>query len=159
VEIDARALRVTRRWSTAPCRQPVSHGHRHEASSALQWMPERRDGRVRLRSWKVIATLPIGTGVDGAAYDPATGDAFASNADGTLTVIPQDSPNAYHVVETVQTSPGSRNMGLDPTTHRLYLPGAKFGPVPAQATPENPRRRAPMLPGSFVLMVVERGAR
>ena len=60
---------------------------------------------------KVVATLPIGTGVDGAGYDPASADAFASNADGTLTVIHQDSPDQYHVAETVQTAPGVAQHG------------------------------------------------
>ncbi len=92
-----------------------------------------------------------GTGVDGAAYDAAYGDAFASNADGTLTVIHQDTPDQYHVAQTVQTAPAARNMGLDPTTHRLFLVSAKFGPAPAGG-----RGRGPVLPDTFVLMVVER---
>jgi DNA-binding beta-propeller fold protein YncE len=100
---------------------------------------------------KVVATLPIGTGVDGAGYDPSSGDAFASNADGTLTVIHQDSPDQYHVAETVQTPQGSRNMGLDPSNHRIYLVSAKFGDVP-----EGGRGRRPVLAGTFTLMVVER---
>ena len=100
---------------------------------------------------KIVATLPIGTGVDGAGYDPATGDAFASNADGTLTVIHQDSPDTYHVVENVPTAQGARNMGLDPTTHRVFLVSAKFGAVPAGG-----RGRPPVLPGTFSLLVVER---
>jgi len=104
----------------------------------------------------VIATLPIGQGVDGTAYDPATGDAFASNVDGTLTVIHEDTPNTFHVVETVQTAPSGRNMGLDPATHRLYVVAAKFGPPPAESTATNPRRRPPVVPGSFMLMVIER---
>lgn len=105
---------------------------------------------------KVVATVPIGRGVDGAGYDPATGDVFASNLDGTLTVIHQDSPDRYRVAQSLPTALNSRNMGLDPTTHRLYLAGAKFGPVPAESTAANPRRRVPMIPGSFVLMVIER---
>jgi len=107
---------------------------------------------------KVVATLPIGMGVDGAGFDPATGDAFASNADGTLTVIHQDSPDKYHVLENVSTPQGSRNMGLDPTNHRVYIVSAKFGPVPDGG---KGRGRAPVLPGSFSLMVIERapGAR
>ena len=60
---------------------------------------------------------------------PASGDAFASNADGTLTVIHQDSPDQYHVVENVPTPQGSRNMGLDPTNHRVFIVSAKFGPA------------------------------
>ena len=98
---------------------------------------------------KLVATIPIGAGVDGAGYDPSTSNAFASNADGTLTVIHQDSPDQYHVVETVSTPIGSRNMGLDPTNHRLFVVSAKFGPVPAGA------RRGPVLPGTFTLMTIE----
>jgi DNA-binding beta-propeller fold protein YncE len=97
----------------------------------------------------VVATLPIGTGVDGAGFDPAFGNVFASNADGTLTVIHQDSPGQYHVADTVETPQGSRNMGLDPSTHRIYLASGKFGPPPAAG------RRGPVLPGSFTLLVIE----
>jgi DNA-binding beta-propeller fold protein YncE len=90
-------------------------------------------------------------GVDGAGFDPATGDAFASNADGTLTVIHQDTPDTYQVVENVQTPPSSRNMGLDPTTHRIFVASAKF-----EAAPAGGRGRGPMVPGSFAVMVVEK---
>jgi hypothetical protein len=92
--------------------------------------------------------------VDGAGYDAASGDAFASNADGTLTVIHQDTPDQYRVVQTLQTAPAARNMGLDPATHRLYLVSAQFGPVPPGG-----RGRGPVLPGTFTLMVVERQPR
>jgi len=101
---------------------------------------------------KMLTTVPIGTGVDGAGYDAATADAFASNADGTLTVIHQDSPDKYSVAQTLQTSPGSRNMGLDPTNHRIYMAAAKFGPAPTTG-----RGRPPVLPDSFSLLVIERG--
>ena len=104
------------------------------------------------QSGKVVATAPIGTGVDGAGYDPASGDAFASAADGTLTVIHQDTPDHYSVVQTLQTAAGSRNMGLDPTNHKVFLVSAKFGPAPAGG-----RGRAPVLPNTFSLLVVERG--
>jgi len=100
---------------------------------------------------KVVATLPIGMGVDGAGFDSASGDAFASNADGTLTVIHQDSPDKYRVVENVPTPQGSRNMGLDPTNHRVFVVSGKFGPAPAGG-----RGRGPVLPGSFTLMTIER---
>jgi hypothetical protein len=90
--------------------------------------------------------------VDGAGFDPATADAFASNADGTLTVIHQDAPDQYHVVQNLQTQPGSRNMGLDRTTHRIFLAAAQFGPTPPGA------RRGPVLPDSFAVLTVERDA-
>jgi hypothetical protein len=68
-------------------------------------------------------------------------------------VIHQDSPDQYHVAESVPTPQASRNMGLDPTNHRVFVVSAKFGPVPA-GTPG--RGRPPVLPGSFTLMVIER---
>ena len=158
VEIDANALTVTRRWSTAPCKQPVSMAidvAHHRLFSGC------RSGVMAVSDYqtgKVVATLPIGQGVDGAAYDPATGDAFASNADGTLTVIHQDGPDAYHVVESLRTAEGSRNMGLDPTNHRLFVVAAKFAPAPAP-TAANPRPRPTVLPGTFAMMVIERAPR
>src|ERR1700722_5271908 len=149
VEIDAKALAVTKRWSTAPCKQPVSMAldtAHHRLFSGC------RSGVMAISDYaegKVVATVPIGTGVDGAGYDAASGNAFASNADSTLTVIHQDTPDQYHVVENIPTPTGSRNMGLDPTTHRVFVVSAKFGPVPAGG------RRGPVLPGSFTLMTIE----
>jgi DNA-binding beta-propeller fold protein YncE len=104
------------------------------------------------KAGKVVATAPIGTGVDGAGFDPQTGDAFASNAGGTLTIIHEDSPDQYHVAQTLETAQGSRNMGLDPKNHAIYIPSAKFGEAPAGS------RRRPVLPGSFSLLVVERAS-
>jgi DNA-binding beta-propeller fold protein YncE len=149
VEIDAKTATVSRRWPTAPCKQPVSMAvdtAHHRLFSGC------RSGVMTISDYqagKVVATVPIGAGVDGAGYDAASGNAFASNADGTLTVIHQDSPDRYRVVQTVDTPQGSRNMGLDPTNHRVYLVSAKFGPVPAGG------RRGPVLPGTFAVMVIE----
>ena len=97
----------------------------------------------------VITTVPIGTGVDGAGYDATSGNVLASNAGGTLTVIHQDSPNQYHVAQTVETPRGSRNMGLDPTNHRLYVASGKFGPTPPGS------RRGPVMAGTFAVLVIE----
>jgi DNA-binding beta-propeller fold protein YncE len=150
VEIDAKKASVTRRWSTAACKQPVAMAidtAHHRLFSGC------RSGVMAISDYqagKVVATVPIGAGVDGAGFDSATGNAFASNADGTLTVIHQDSPDQYSVVETLQTPQGSRNMGLDPTNHRLFVASAKFGPPPAG------KGKGPVLPGSFALMVIER---
>jgi DNA-binding beta-propeller fold protein YncE len=151
VEIDARATKVLRRWPTAPCKNPVSMAidmpHRRLFSGCRSGVMAVSD----YQAGKIIATVPIGTGVDGAGYDPASGDAFASNADGTLTVIHQDTPDKYSVIQTLQTAVGSRNMGLDPTNHKVFLAAAKFGPPPASG-----RGRGPMEAGSFGLLVVDR---
>jgi DNA-binding beta-propeller fold protein YncE len=153
VEIDAKTATVTRRWFTAPCKQPVSMAidtAHHRLFSGC------RSGVMAVSDYqagKIVATLPIGTGVDGAGYDAASGNAFASNANGTLTVIHQDTADQYHVVENVETPVGSRNMGLDPSNHRVFMMSAKFGPAPA-----NGRGRPPALPGSFALIVIERAS-
>lgn len=149
VEIDANAATVLRRWSTEPCRQPVS--------MAIDTLHHRlfsgcRSGVLAVSDYdhgKVVATLPIGAGVDGTAFDPATGDVFASCADGTLTVVHQDTADEYRVVQNLETAPAARNMGLDPTNHRIFVVSAKFGPVPEGA------RRGSVLPGTFALMVIE----
>ena len=153
VEIDAAHASVTRRWPTAPCRQPVAMAidtAHHRLFSGC------RSGVLAVSDYqagKVVVTVPIGAGVDGAGYDSASGDAFASNADGTLTVIHQDSPDEYHVAQTVETPQGSRNMGLDATNHRIYIAAAKFGEAPAGG-----RGRRPVLPGTFTVLVIERAA-
>ncbi len=151
VEIDAKTATVTRRWSTAPCKQPVSmavDAAHHRLFSGC------RSGVMAVSDYqagKIVATVPIGMGVDGAGFDAASANAFASNADGTLTVIHQDTPDQYRVAETVQTAQASRNMGLDPANHRVFIVSAKFGAAPAGG-----RGRAPVLPGTFALMVIER---
>jgi DNA-binding beta-propeller fold protein YncE len=153
VEIDAKKAAVMRRWSTAPCKQPVSMAidtAHHRLFSGC------RSGVMAISDYqagKVVATVPIGTGVDGAGFDADSGNAFASNADGTLTVIHEDTPDQYHVAENVQTPQGARNMGLDPSNHRVFIVSAKFGPVPAGAPG---RARPPVLPESFTMMVIER---
>jgi len=93
-------------------------------------------------------------GVDGAGYDPASADVFATGADGTLTVIHQDGPDSYRLLETVATPAGSRNMGLDPTTHRIFVAAATF--APAAPAPAGGRAGRPAVePGTFKLLVIE----
>jgi DNA-binding beta-propeller fold protein YncE len=158
VEIDAKAATVSRRWSTAPCKQPVSMAidtAHHRLFSGC------RSGLLAVSDYqagKIVTTLPIGMGVDGAGYDPATGDVFASNADGSLTVIHQDTPDKYRVVESVTTPTGSRNMGLDPTTHRIYIAAADFAapPAPAEGAPKGRGGRPTVVPGTFKLLVISR---
>ena len=102
---------------------------------------------------KVVATVPIGEGVDANAFDPATQLAFASSGgDGTVTIAHEDSPEKLTVVQTLKTEQGARTMTLDPKTHKIYLASAKYETQvspPAGAPPQRPR----MLPGSFRVLV------
>lgn len=150
VEIDTNAMKVTRRWSTLPCKQPVAMAidtaHQRLFSGCRSGVAAVSD----YNTGRVVATVPIGRGVDGISFDPASADGFASNADGTLTVFHQDAPDRYHVTETLKTPLGSRNLGLDPANHRLFIPAGEFGP------PAAGRSRGPVLPESFSVLVVER---
>ena len=153
VELDTKTNRVTRHWSLAPCESPsglaidVAH---HRLFSGCE---NKTMAVSDYTAGKVIATIPIGSGVDADRFDPGTGLAFSSNGEGSITVVHEDSPGKFSSVQTVTTAPGARTMELDRASHRLFTVTAKFGPVPAQATPDNPRRRPPILPNSFVLLV------
>ncbi len=153
--IDAKTLEVKARWPLAPGEEPTGLAmdveHRRLFSvcgNGLMVISDADAGRV-------VATAPIGRGVDGAAFDPATGDAFASAGEGLLTVVHEDTPGTFTVAGTVTTRRGARTVALDPATHRLYLPTARFGPPPSP-TPDHPRRRPAILPGTFEVLVVGR---
>lgn len=153
VEIDTKTNRVTRHWSLAPCESPsglaIDVAHHRLFSGCENKVMAISD----YDAGKVIATVPIGKGVDADRFDPGTGLAFSSNGEGSITVVHEDSPSKFSVVQTVTTAPGARTMELDPASHKLFTVTARFGPAPEQATPENPRRRPPILPNSFVLLV------
>jgi YVTN family beta-propeller protein len=154
VEIDSKSNRVTRRWALAPCESPsglaIDVAHHLLFSGCENKMMAVSD----YDAGKVIATAPIGSGVDANRFDPGTGLAFSSNGEGSMTVVREDSPTKFSVVQTVTTAQGARTMELDRASHRLFTVTAKFGAAPEQATPENPRKRPPILPNSFELIVL-----
>jgi DNA-binding beta-propeller fold protein YncE len=155
VGFDAKTLAVKSRWPLAPGQEPTGlaidrkHGRLFSAC-ANQTMVV-----LDAASGRVVATVPIGSRPDGAEFDPASLCAISSNGEGTVTVVHEDSPDRFRVVSTDSTQRSARTIALDPKTHRLYLPAAMFGEAPA-ATPENPRPRPPMVPGSFTVLVLDR---
>jgi DNA-binding beta-propeller fold protein YncE len=153
-EIDPVAMKVTRRWSLAPCESPtglaIDRVHHRLFSGCRNQVMAISDATAG----KVITTVPIGQGVDACRFDPGTQLAFSSNGEGTITVIHEDTPDTYHVAANVATRRGARTMELDERSHRLYTVTAEFGPPPA-ATPERPRPRPSILPGTFALLVLE----
>ena len=104
---------------------------------------------------KIVATQPIGLGVDALEFDPKTGLIYVSTGggEGALLIFHEDSLDKYTLVQNVKTLPGARTMALDHKTGKVYLPVADFGPRPAP-TPEKPNPRAPALPGTFSVLVV-----
>lgn len=156
VRIDSQRLTVTAHWPLAPCTEPsglamdIAHGR------LFAGCDNKMMAVVDADTGKVIATPPIGAGVDANSFDPATGFAFASNGQSaTLTVVHEDSPEKFTVVEDVPTQLGARTMTLDRKSHEVYLVTASFGPPPAP-TAENPRPRPTLMPDSFVVLVFGR---
>jgi DNA-binding beta-propeller fold protein YncE len=151
---DARTLAVKGKWSLAPCEEPTGlaidrAGHRlfSACGNGLMAVVNADNGRL-------ITTVPICRGTDGAAFDPASRMVFASCGDGTLSLVHQDGPDDYAAAGTVTTQRGARTITIDERTQRIFLPAAEYGPTP-EATAAQPRPRAPMIPGSFTVVVVQ----
>ncbi|HZL55959.1 MAG TPA: hypothetical protein VFC21_02695 [Bryobacteraceae bacterium] len=113
------------------------------------------------RDGKILETLPIGRGTDGAAFNPSTMEAFSSQGDGTLTIVKENNPTSFAVEQNLDTMMGAKTLTLDTKTGHVLLIAAEYGPPPAApATPPADGRgrgrgpRAPMLPGSFSIVVV-----
>ena len=127
LKIDAKKLSVEQRWPTAPCAAPVSMALDRENNRLFVGCRSKVMAVINPDSGEVITTLPIGDHVDATAFDVERKLIFNSNGEGTITVIHQDSPDKYSVVETVKTAPKAKTMGLDPKTHKLFLSTAENG--------------------------------
>jgi hypothetical protein len=153
-EIDAAGLRVTRQWPLAPCENPsglaIDRVHHVLFSGCRNKVMAISDAT----SGALVTTVAIGQGVDACRFDPGTQLAFASNGDGTLTVIHEDTPTKFAVVANVPTKRGARTMEIDLQSHRVYTATADFGPPPAP-TAERPRPRPSIVPGTFALLVLD----
>ena len=150
IQIDAQKLTETHRWPLAPCKSPSGLAMDLKNRRLFAGCDEKVMAVVDADTGKVVATPTIGQGVDANAFDPETRYAFASNGEGTLTVVHEDSPDKYTVVENAPTKRSARTMGLDLKTHNIFLPSAEFEPPPPG------ERRGKMKPGSFAIVVVSR---
>jgi DNA-binding beta-propeller fold protein YncE len=152
VKFNPQTLKVENTWPLAPCESPsglaIDAAHEILIVGCHNKLMTFVDGN----SGKVLGTVPIGQGVDANRFDPATGFAFASCGDGTLTIAHEDAPGKFSLVETISTQRGARTMAIDLSTHNLYLVTAEFGPTPSP-TADNPRARPPILPDTFTLLV------
>jgi YVTN family beta-propeller protein len=152
VELDSRTLKVLNTWAL-PCKEPsgmaidVTHQRLFTGCQTKPVMVA-----VDYTTGKVVDSVPIGEGIDSAWFDPGTGLFFASCGDGTITVVHEDSPNKYTVVDTIKTLVGAARMAVDTKNHNLYTVSVQYGPAPAP-TAENPKPRAPVIPGTFTLLI------
>jgi DNA-binding beta-propeller fold protein YncE len=153
LQIDARKMTAGQTWGVAPCRGPSTMAVDQENGRLFVGCANRLMVVLDSNNGRVIGSMPIGPGPDDSAYDPETRLIYTSNGgDGTVSVIRQESPDKYSVLETVKTAPGARNMALDLKTKKIFLPLFDRGPPPPP-TRENPNPRGKVLSGTFRVLV------
>jgi len=155
VKFDSNKLAVESRWKISPGEEPSGLAIDRKHRRLFSVCSNKLMAIVNADTGHVITTLPSGAGTDAAGFDPETGFAFASNGEGTLTVVHEDTPDKFSVVENVPTQARARTMTLDSKTHRVFLVSAEFGPAPTP-TAQQPRPRPPMIPGTFTLLIMSR---
>ena len=127
LKINSRTLKVEQRWPTVPCSSPSSMAIDRANRRLFLGCRSKVMAVMDADTGKIITTLPIGDHVDATAFDVDTRLIFNSNGEGTVTVIRQDSPDKYSIVETVKTLPRAKTSALDPKTHQLFLSTAESG--------------------------------
>ncbi len=152
-EVDLVNAKVTKRYTLAGCEEPsglaMDFQRNHIFSVCGNGVMIVSDPAAG----KVVAKLPIGDGADGVAFDPGTGMAYSSNGEGSVTAV-QFKDGKYVVAATIPTQRGARTIAIDPKTHKLYLPTAKYAPAPPAAEGKKAARPT-ALPDSFMVLVIQ----
>lgn len=151
--IDTRKAAVAHVWPLAPCEEPSGLAIDRKHRRLFAGCRNKLMAVVDADTGKVIATLPIGQWCDATRFDPATQLAFSSNGDGTLTVVHEDSPNKFSVVQNAATEQYARTMAVNPANHDVYLVTAQVEITPG-AKGARPQRS--VMPGTFTLLVMSR---
>jgi DNA-binding beta-propeller fold protein YncE len=152
LQIDSKTLSPGQRWTTGSCHGPGTMAIDRKNSRLFVGCRNKTMAILDATNGRLITTVPIGAGRDAAAFDPATKLIFSANGEGNVTVIHEESPDKYTVVETVQTANGARTMALDEKTHKIYFPVADRAAAPAP-TKDNPNPRGDLIPGSFRVLI------
>jgi DNA-binding beta-propeller fold protein YncE len=144
--VDTKTWKATARWKLAGCEEPSGLAINERSDTLFTVCGNAKMMVLDANTGNVLSTVKTGDGTDAAAYDPGTGYAFASNGEGTLTVV-HKTPSGYSVADNIPTQKSARTMALDPQTHKVYTVAAEFG----EAAPG--QRRGTMKPGTFKLLV------
>jgi len=146
--IDVAALKVKDIWTIAPCEEPAGLAIDTKKRVLFSGCSNKLLAVINADTGKVLGTVPIGEDNDGVFFDAAADRVYAATGDGHLYVISSNANRTYHVVQDIPTAEGSKTMGLDPKTGRIYVPTAEFGPKPPGA------KRPPVVPGTFSVWVI-----
>jgi DNA-binding beta-propeller fold protein YncE len=155
VAFDTRTLKVLNRWPLAPGEEPSGLAMDRQHRRLFAACSNRKLVVLDADNGRVVSVLPIGERVDGVAFDAPLQLVFTSNGDGTLTVIHEDGPDRFTVLENAVTQAGARTLALDETSGSVYVPTAEFGPPPPP-TADRPHPRGSVVPGTFVVLEARR---
>ncbi len=144
--IDTKTWKKTATWKLADCEEPSGLAINEKFDTVFTVCGNSKMLVLDAKTGKVVSTVKTGDGTDAAGYDPGTGYAFASNGEGTLTVVKKDGKD-YTAVENVPSAKSARTMTIDPNTHKVFVVAADFNP------PAEGQRRGTMKPGTFRLLV------
>jgi DNA-binding beta-propeller fold protein YncE len=150
LKIDSKEMKVLERWPLAPGATPTGLAFDPKSKRLFVGCRNKNMVVVNADNGKVVANNPIGERVDAGAFDPETGNIFFSCGDGTVSVFHADGEDKYTLVETIKTKVGSKTMGLDRKSHKLFLPSADYKPAEKQGA------RPTMVPGTFAVLVFAR---
>jgi DNA-binding beta-propeller fold protein YncE len=145
--VDSTTWKATERWKLTDCEEPSGLAIDEAAGHLFTVCGNSKMLVVDKKTGKAVATPATGKGTDAAAFDPKLGYAFASNGEGTLTVVRRVKGGTYDVAANIPTQRGARTMAVDPSSHRIFLPTAELGP------PAEGQTRPSIKPGSFEILV------
>jgi YVTN family beta-propeller protein len=149
---DSKTLKLETTWSLAPCEEPTGLDIDRKNKRVFAGCGNKMMAAIDYTTGKVVATVPTGDGTDATSFDPALGYIYTSNGqDGNMSVIHEDSPNQYTLVENVVTAKGARTMTVDTKTHIAYLSKAEY-----LAADGKKSKRPSMVPGSMEILVFGR---
>ena len=149
-EINVSTLKVEKTWSIAPGEEPSGLALDNDNHRLFSVCANKLMVVLDALTGKVITTLPIGSGVDGTAFDPELMCAYSSNGEGTLTIVKEMSPNDFRILANIPTQVGARTITVDKKTHHLFLSTAE--PEKGTASAGNTGGRPAFKPGTFTVL-------
>jgi DNA-binding beta-propeller fold protein YncE len=144
--VDRKTWKQVNTWKLNECEEPSGLAIDEKTDTLFTVCGNKKMIILNAKTGAEIANVPTGGDTDADRYDPELKYAYASNGEGTLTVVGETN-GKWGVVENVQTARGARTMELDPKTHTIYLATAEFGP------PAEGQRRPSIKPGTFSVLV------
>lgn len=149
VEIDLKTFTVLNHWNIAPGEEPTGLAMDKKTNRLFAGCGNKQLIVLNATNGKVVDKLSIGDGCDGVAFDKTSGNIFASNGEGTISIYHERSADQFEKMGTITTKRGARTITVDEETHKVYVPTAEFEPQPA-----GDKQRPTMKAGTFQVLVI-----